>query len=140
MSGTELRQLQALIERVIPDPGGFAGRLLQQAILEYGQHAGAAATAFSSATAEDVVTDNWRDAEKMAVPIGSLLAAALGACECWGLRADCGLCLGRGSPGWTQPDPRLFDEFVRPAIEAASRPPAASPGERRPASRPSLHR
>jgi hypothetical protein len=135
MSGTELRQVQALIERVIPDPGGFAGRLLQQAILEYGQHAGATAAAFSTATAEGagpaetVVAGDWRDAAEMPAAIGGLLAAALGACECWGLRADCGLCLGRGSPGWTQPDPGLFDAFVRPAIEAASRPPAAPPGE-----------
>ena len=31
MSATELEEVQALLERVLPDPRGFAGRLLQQA-------------------------------------------------------------------------------------------------------------
>jgi hypothetical protein len=124
MSATELEEVQALLERVLPDPRGFAGRLLQQAMGQYGQFAGTAATAFyEAATTEDVppadtiiVPGQWV-ADETPVDIGLLLSAALGACECWGLRADCGLCGGNGSAGWSEPDPELFDEFVRPAIE-----------------------
>jgi hypothetical protein len=124
MSATELEEVQALIERVLPDPRGFAGRLLQQAVAQYGQFAEPAATDFyAAATAEDViagesviVADQWA-ADQPPVDISMLLAAALGACECWGLQADCDLCRGRGSAGWIEPEPELFDEFVRPAIE-----------------------
>ena len=45
------------------------------------------------------------------------VAAALGACaECWGDDRDCDDCRGRGRPGWRRPDPRAFDEWVRPAL------------------------
>ena len=46
----------------------------------------------------------------------SLLAAALGACECWADDHDCDVCDGVGRPGWDRPDKQCFDEFVRPAI------------------------
>ena len=121
MSATELEEVQALLERVLPDPRGFAGRLVQQAITQYGLVADPAATTFYAA--EDVtpgesviVTDQWA-ADEAPVDTNILLAAALGACECWGLRTDCHLCRGQGLAGWTQPDPELFEEFVRPAIE-----------------------
>lgn len=121
MSATELEEVQALLERVLPDPRGFAGRLLQQTITQYGLLAESAPTAFYTAedvmSGEDViVADQWA-ADQAPVDTNILLAAALGACECWGLRADCDLCQGQGSAGWTQPDPELFEEFVRPAIE-----------------------
>jgi hypothetical protein len=123
MSATELEEVQALLERVLPDPRGFAGRLLQQAITEYGQFApDAAAAYYTAATMDDitpgdtvVVADEWT-ADDAPVDINILLAAALGACECWGLQPGCDLCHGHGSAGWTQPDPDLFDEFVRPAM------------------------
>jgi hypothetical protein len=123
MSGTELRDVQALIERVLPDPRGFAGRLLQQAVTEYGQFAEPAATALYTALAEDVTASETatapdeRAADEPPVSINSLLAAALGACECWGWQADCDLCEGQGSAGWIQPEPELFEEFIRPAID-----------------------
>lgn len=124
MSATELEEVQALLERVLPDPRGFAGRLLQQALTEYGQLAAPAATAFyEAATAEDVapgktviVADQWAEDEPP-VDTNILLAGALGACGCWGLQAACDLCQGQGSAGWTQPIPELFEEFVRPAIQ-----------------------
>lgn len=123
MSATELEEVQALLERVLPDPRGFAGRLLEQAITQYGQFAPrAAATYYAAATAEDItpgdtviVADEWT-ADTVSPDINVLLAAALGACECWGLLVDCDLCQGRGSAGWIQPDPDLFEEFVRPAL------------------------
>jgi hypothetical protein len=46
----------------------------------------------------------------------SVLAAALGACDCWGQHADCPFCDGIGGPGWTVPDERLFASYVRPAL------------------------
>jgi hypothetical protein len=131
MSATELEEVQALLERVLPDPRGFAGRLLQQAITQYGlldQHAPTAFYAAEDATlgGDFIVADQWAE-DQTPVDTNSLLAAALGACECWGLRAHCGLCQGWGSAGWTQPNPELFEEFVRPAIERLP----AMPPERR---------
>jgi hypothetical protein len=121
MSATELEDVQALLERVLPDPGGFAARLLQQAITQYGPVAEPVPTAFYAAEdvtlREDViVADQWA-ADQPPVDINIVLAAALGACECWGMEADCDLCQGQGSAGWTQPGPELFEEFVRPATE-----------------------
>lgn len=124
MSANELEEVQALIERVLPDPKAFAGRLLQQAITQYGQFAEPAATALYVAAAEKgfvpdepVVVTDQRAVDETSVDINLLLAAALGACECWGSQADCGLCQGQGSAGWIRPEPELFEEFVRPAID-----------------------
>jgi hypothetical protein len=46
----------------------------------------------------------------------SVLAAALGACDCWGHHQSCPFCDGIGGPGWTVPDERLFASYVRPAL------------------------
>jgi hypothetical protein len=46
----------------------------------------------------------------------SELAAALGACDCWGDDPDCPFCHGGGTPGWMPPDRRLFAVYVYPAI------------------------
>jgi hypothetical protein len=122
MSRTELQEVQALLERVIPDPSGFAGRLLKQAMGQWGPVAAPTATAFYTATAEDytatdaVIAPEPTAAYGRPVDVNILLAAALGACECWGLQADCGLCQGQGAAGWFQPEADLFDEFIRPAI------------------------
>jgi hypothetical protein len=126
MSRTELEDVQALLERAMSEPRAFAGRLLQQAITQYGPFTEPAATAFYTAVAEDLTTsetiivpDEW-SAGKTPLDTNGLLAAALGACDCWGLRAECRLCQGRGSAGWIQPDPELFEEFVRPAVSRLS--------------------
>lgn len=55
------------------------------------------------------------------------LAAALGACDCWG-QVECTVCHGTGGPGWTLPDKRLFSYFVRPALEVLNRLRASSNG------------
>ncbi len=137
MSATELEEVQALLERVLPDPRGFAGRLLQQAMTQYGQFAPPAAAAYyANASAEEtvpgdgiIVTDEWAQdqaptagdevpaaEDQVPADMNLLLAAALGACECWGTSAGCDLCQGYGSAGWTEPDTGLFDEYVRPAV------------------------
>lgn len=135
MSMTELEEVQALLEHVLPDPSGFAQRLLLQAMTRWGQsaHPGAstfypgAGTFHTAASAEDVtagptvtVADSPAE-DETPIDTNMLLAAALGACECWGLRADCQLCGGQGSAGWIRPDLELFEEFVRPAIARLSR-------------------
>jgi hypothetical protein len=130
MAATELEDVQALLERVLPDPSGFAQRLLMQLMAQFGQSAEPGASTFHSSanafytasTHEDaaaskiVIKPEQPDADEAPAGTNVLLAAALGACECWGLRTDCDTCLGEGSAGWTRPVPELFDEFVGPAI------------------------
>lgn len=140
MSGTELQEVQALIERVLPDPSGFAQRLFLQLMAQFGQSAepganafaasesafDSGASAFYTAAEEDltaseiVITPERSSADEAPAGTNMLLAAALGACECWGLQADCNLCWGQGSAGWTEPVPELFDEFIGPAIARRS--------------------
>jgi hypothetical protein len=51
------------------------------------------------------------------------LADALGACAaCWGRVSRCGECRGRGRPGWREPVPELFAEFVAPVISKRGEP------------------
>lgn len=137
MSATELDELRALMERVLPDPAGYAQRLLLQVMTQFGPGADAGASGFyqgasafySAAADEDVpagemvITPDQPARNEMPVDTNILLAAALGACECWGLRASCHLCHGLGTAGWTEPVPELFDEFVSPAIARLSRVP-----------------
>jgi hypothetical protein len=125
MSATELQEVQALLERVLPDPAGFAQRLALQVVTQWGQAAEPGA-AYTASTAEDVTagvtvtTPDQRAVDETPADTNILLAGALGACECWGLRAECGVCGGKGSSGWTQPEPELFEEFVGPAITRLS--------------------
>jgi hypothetical protein len=130
MAGTELQEVQALLERVLPDPKGFAQRLLLQVMTQFGQSAEANSGSFdarakafyTAATGDDVPADHIvvkpepPTADEGRGSTNLLLAAALGACECWGLRADCDVCQGHGMAGWTEPVPELFYEFVGPAI------------------------
>jgi hypothetical protein len=135
MSTTELEEVQALLGHVLPDPAGFAGRLFQQAMTRWGQlaepgtnafytaaTAPAASTFYTAAEADDmtasesVMTSHQPTADETPIDTNILLAGALGACECWGLQADCDMCRGRGSAGWLQPNLELFEEFVGPAI------------------------
>jgi hypothetical protein len=61
----------------------------------------------------------------------SLLAAALGACDCWGDDPSCPFCDGSGTSGWMPPDRQLFADLVEPAITALNSrrhyPPPTSP-------------
>jgi hypothetical protein len=50
-----------------------------------------------------------------------VLAAALGACPCWGQDVDCAVCRGAGTPGWRTPDRQLYAEYVQPAVTATAR-------------------
>lgn len=134
MSATELDELQTLLEHVLPDPSGYAQRLLLQVMTRWGRAAGSGAPAsypganafYTSTTADDVMTNGAvvtpepPTEDEAPIDINLLLAAALGACDCWGLQGDCHICQGHGLTGWTQPDAELFAEFVQPAIEKLS--------------------
>jgi hypothetical protein len=136
MAVTELEEIQALLERALPDPRGFAQRVLLQFMARVGEsgagtsspvaNAFYAAAGGESAASKIVITPEEPDRFEEPDGINILLAAALGACECWGVRADCDLCHGLGSAGWTEPVPELFDEFVGPAI---ARLPLVSPDD-----------
>jgi hypothetical protein len=152
MAVTELEEVQALLERVLPDPSGFAQRLLLQLMAQFGQSAEPGASGFDSgarafyttATGNDapagniVVTPEPPAGDEASSSTNLLLAAALGACECWGLRADCSVCRGEGSAGWTEPVPELFYEFVGPAIAKLPDVPADDLGSRA-STRPDRH-
>jgi hypothetical protein len=128
MGMTELDEVQALLERVLPDPSGFAQRLVMQAMTRWGQSASSDAfyqggNDFYAAGATErtragttVVPPDEVIVDEAPIDTNLLLAAALGACECWGLRRECPICAGQGSSGWTLPDGELFEEFVRPAV------------------------
>jgi hypothetical protein len=122
MSATELDEVQALLEHVLPDPAGYAQRLAMQAMTRWGQSGPNVGAFYSAPGARDVmvsdivVTPEPEPADEPPIDTNLLLAAALGSCECWGLRADCSRCRGQGAAGWTDPDPELFGEFVSPAL------------------------
>jgi len=127
MGATELDEVQELLEHLLPDPAGYAQRLAVQFMTRWGQSARPDATAFhtpadpQNATLGDIViTPEPPEADGTPIDMTMLLAAALGSCECWGLRPDCARCGGCGSAGWSQPDPDLFDEFVKPAMAKLS--------------------
>jgi hypothetical protein len=120
--------VQALLERVRPDPSGFAQRLLVQVMARFGDVPEPDPAIFF--TEDDELDD--RAGPTITVPVepmsrpdpevdtNMLLAAALGACQCWGLRAGCEVCAGNGCTGWVRPDRELFDELIRPAVALVS--------------------
>jgi hypothetical protein len=108
MSTSELADLEALLIRVLPDPMGFAERVFQEM-------AGRLATDTSDGEQPWVVPSDQSSAHEALVDRNVLLAAALGACDCWGQDPECLTCSGEGSAGWIQPERGLYDEYVEPA-------------------------
>jgi hypothetical protein len=106
MSADELENLESLLIRVLPDPRGFADRVVGQLLDRVS----------GGSSVEQPVTV-VQPAERDLGDLGILLAAALGACECWGHDPDCGFCGGAGGPGWIDPDEDLYTEYVRPAVQ-----------------------
>lgn len=118
MSGSELDEIAALVGRILPDPNGFVQRLLDQAVTRWGgpvpgAPGGEPIEASARLRADGGDEPDGRSAQL--VGMSSLLAAALGACDCWGLQPRCPACDGAGSSGWVDPDLELFQEFVGPA-------------------------
>lgn len=139
MTTTELDDVSALLQRLLPDPGGFAERLLEQLVNRWGvptdEHASTADRPGATHPNDppNVVLSPRYQPESLDTLADSnvLLASALGACDCWGLQTDCMVCKGKGSSGWAQPDVELFQVFVGPAVEklAAAEVDERDPGE-----------
>src|SRR6476660_2213355 len=105
----ELGELEALLERVLPDPRGFAERVFEQIV---------ARLTMQVPDASAAIVDSYDAAAYQAlVDRNMILAAAVGACDCWGYESGCPLCAGAGSAGWTLPDAGLFGEFIAPAVQ-----------------------
>ena len=113
---SELAAVEALLMKVLPDPMGFAERVLGELAERL---AGASPTGIPS-----VVPSYESAAHDALVDRNLLLAAALGACTCWGDDPDCADCSGAGRVGWVPPDPQLYDEYVAPAVRRAAEPSA----------------
>jgi hypothetical protein len=76
-----------------------------------------------------------RDEHALLSARNDLVAAALGACPCFGEDADCRFCRGRGAPGSLPPDPAAFADLVEPAVRRlglATPPSQTRPEEARP--------
>jgi hypothetical protein len=130
MAAGNTPELGPLLAHVANDPIGMAGRVLQQtmdrlasdeAIAGNGEMAAdeLVAAALGNRLAR-FLTDRNDEADDYAelAARDAALAAALGACECWGADADCPACGGAGEPGWMLPDSRLFAHYVHPAVQA----------------------
>jgi hypothetical protein len=112
MTTSDLAAVESLLLKVLPDPMGFAERVL-------GEMAERLATAPPDNGPE--IVDGAVVTEDSGVPTALadrdlLLAAALGACECWGEDAGCVECGGAGAPGWAPADPELYATYVAPAV------------------------
>jgi hypothetical protein len=114
MSTSELGEVEALLQRVLPDPRGFAERVFEQMMERLTREVPDASTT--------VVNGYDTEAHEALVDRNTMLAAAVGACDCWGFEPDCTMCGGAGSAGWTRPDAELFTEFVEPAVRRMSAP------------------
>jgi hypothetical protein len=111
---SELAAIEALLMKVLPDPMGFAERVLGEL---------ANRLAAGSPTGTPTVVPGYEAAVHDAlVDRNILLASALGACSCWGEDPSCADCWGAGRVGWVPPDPQLYDEYVVPALRRAAEP------------------
>lgn len=73
------------------------------------------------AAGAEVVSDaepRLRAALRSARRRNARLAAACGACPCWGERPACPRCAGQGLPGALAPDPQAFLEYIAPVLRA----------------------
>jgi hypothetical protein len=112
VSTSELGQLEALLERVLANPSGYLETVMQQLMERLGDvkpDSPPTVLAGYDVLAHEELADH-----------NLLLAAALGACDCWGADPQCPVCEGAGASGWTDPDPGLFAEFVAPAVARAA--------------------
>ncbi|WP_116948896.1 hypothetical protein [Jiangella endophytica] len=108
MSHNELQQLETLLFQALPDPRGFADRVLEQLLDRL-------ATEPAGSQPVTVVQPGPAPADGMD-ELPAVLAAALGACVCWGQDPGCPVCAGRGGSGWSDPDRELYAEYVAPAV------------------------
>ena len=117
MTTSELAAVEALLLKVLPDPMGFGERVLGELLERL--------ATVPPGDGPSVVPSYESAAHEALVDRNLLLAAALGACDCWGEDPGCSGCGGEGSAGWVPPDPQLYAEYVAPAVRRTSsdRPP-----------------
>jgi hypothetical protein len=115
---TEQLDLRAVVGGLFENPAAALSGLLEQvAVSLLGDDDDTRALtakvlgAFTGPTEDDPAYD-------VLLERSMLLAAALGACDCWGEDPACPVCSGAGLAGWRPPDPAAFDVFVAPALEA----------------------
>jgi hypothetical protein len=139
--------LGMLLDRAMIDPLAFVERILQQALDQLAREGALAgdgdrppeeliATALGNRLAHLIASENssrgagWasegQGGDELVVyedliARNGALAAAVGACDCWGEQVGCRLCAGAGTPGWVLPDAELFATYVYPAMRAVSR-------------------
>lgn len=111
MTRTELTEVESLLYRILPDPRGYAQRVVNQLI----ERVTLQTEELTPSTVPGVA-----GGIEMLMDRNLLLAAALGACECWGQDSKCETCFGAGSAGWVLPDQLLYKEYVGPATERLS--------------------
>lgn len=154
MNGAEPFDAGRVLERVMIDPIAIVARMLRQ-VLDQLTHEYALAgndneppeellaTALGNRLAQVIVNKDLSSAadrsaralriEELAeyedlLDRNSDLAAALGACDCWGRQVDCPICDGAGASGWALPDRQLFASYVRPAVRAITKSDTSSVG------------
>jgi hypothetical protein len=125
--------VDALMNGVGADPGALIDRVLQQ-VLQRLVSQGVLAGSTGAASPQDVLAEaiggwvtrmldpgadgrsgSYLDWDEL-LDRNNALAAAVGACDCWGEDRDCAFCDGQGTPGWVRPDGELFAEYVDPAV------------------------
>ena len=107
---TELGELEALLERVLPDPRGFAELVFEQIVERLTMQVPDASAA---------VVDSYDAAAYQAlVDRNMILAAAVGACDRWGYESDCPLCAGAGSRAGPSPTPGFSASSSSPRCSA----------------------
>ena len=157
VTGDATLEVNGLLERMVSDPIALLERILQQVLDQAAQEYAFAAdsddppeetiaVALGNRLAQMILNGNgsavgeWsatgNDPEEPAqyeelLGRNAALAAALGACDCWGQHSDCTVCHGAGAPGWALPDRRLFASYVHPALRALTRRGAAPANVRR---------
>ena len=137
MSHAEVPHLDDLLQSVAADPAGLingmlarvAGQLMPEATAANdndAQPSDLIASALGDWLARTITSGNggqetdseWLSHYRELLDRNSALAAALGACECWGQDRSCPVCNGAGIPGWVLPDEGLFAAYVQPAASA----------------------
>ncbi|WP_405562728.1 hypothetical protein OG418_00365 [Streptomyces phaeochromogenes] len=115
---TTAESLDSLIRETLADPSGAVSWMLQQL----------AGPALDDDLAEALTGrlvgafTGGGPTDEAAVERNMVLAAALGACDCWGELAHCETCQEAGTSGWRSRDQAAFDLYIAPALRAFERP------------------